>query len=73
MPGKFREFIENPLRSQNFIRRLDIFGHNVNLNFDVFENKRKTMFGGVMTILMTMIILICLSIWVYMLFDQTEA
>lgn len=48
--------------SQNFIRRLDLFGHTISLNFDMFEYKRKTMFGGVMSIILGILGCILISI-----------
>jgi len=58
--------------SQNFIRRLDLFGHTMSLNFDVFEYKRKTMFGGVMSVVLGILGCILLSIQVNKLMGSNE-
>lgn len=34
----------------NVVRKIDIFGHPIGLNFDYFETKRKTLCGGMSTI-----------------------
>ena len=58
---------EDPLRSsirsyghwiQKTIRSIDLFGYTVNLNFEHFQPTRKTLCGGISTLLLGFIIMI---------------
>lgn len=56
------EISHKPFSMRRLIKKIDVFGHQVNLNFDDVSPVHKTIVGGIFSIFLRIIILTILTV-----------